>query len=107
MGSYKAEDPLYLDCSYFVKHCYWKAGIDIKASNTDGLMKERDLSEIEKEELKTADIAVRYGHTMIFVGFTSGGEMVWAEMANHKEDGKVSSYTPTNNFKYKKYRSLD
>ena len=108
MGSYKVEDPLYLDCSYFVKHCYWKAGIKMNANNTTDLMDKKDFSPIPKEKLKTADIAVRYGHTMIFVGVTSGGEMVWAEMANHEEDGKVSSYTPSDNYVYKTFHdSLD
>ena len=78
------------------------------SNNTTNMMDKKEFISIPREQLKTADIAVRYGHTMIFVGFTSGGEMVWAEMANHKEDGKVSSYTPSNNYVYKTFHdSLD
>lgn len=72
---------------------------------------------IAKDEMQPGDIAVysrytwnekkqrneRNGHVVLFVGWTSGHEMVWAEMKNHKENGKVSSFTPANQYIYKKY----
>ncbi len=106
MANYNVETPLYLDCSFFVKHCYWKAGISMKASNTSGMREKGEFSDRPKEELKPADIALKPGHVVIFVGYTSKGEMVWAEMSCHAENGKLSSY-PSEFKDFKKFKGLD
>lgn len=114
MANYNLEDPLYLDCSFFVKHCYWKAGIEMEESTTKGMFYGKVFVDTEKNKMKPADIAVRYnknkgnGHVILFVGWTSEHKMVWAEMKGHEVNGVVSSYTPDESiYQYRKYKYLD
>ena len=104
MANYNVEDPLYLDCSFFIKHCYWKAGVEMKSNNTGDMIDTGDFKKIGEGDLKTADIALRNGHVMLFVGWTSGHEMVWAEMKQHSVDGRVSTYTPDDRYEYRTFK---
>lgn len=115
MANYNLEDPLYLDCSFFVKHCYWKAGLEMGSGDTEGMYTEGEFKKIAVEKMTPGDIAVRFekhyekdglhrnGHVTLFVGCTSGNAMVWVEMSNHNQDGKFSSYTPDSRFKHKHF----
>lgn len=86
-ASYKVPDPLYLDCSFFIKHCYSVAGMEMAATNTDTLLKE--FSVIDFNSLVPGDIALRSGHVIMFLGLTSDGQHMWIEMSGHSEDMKM------------------
>lgn len=120
MANYNLDTPLYLDCSFFIKHCYWKAGLEMRAGDTGGLYSSKEFVVIQKENLKPADITVRWklsydtkgnpyseGHVILFVGWTSENKMVWVEMSNHAHDSRFSSYSPDSRFSYKKFKVLN
>ena len=127
MAAYTLDDPYYLDCSYFVKHCYFKAGIEVASGDTAGFNTSKQWSDISREALRPADVAVERhisgydehdnpqyaGHIIMFLGFTQGSnETVWIEMANHATGGRVSAYDPKAKraeYKYRKWiqSSLD
>ena len=121
MAAYNIKEPIYLDCSYFVKHCYWKAGIEMDCSSTEGMSTRADFIPTTKDELKPADIAVKggyedvkvngkweqewkNGHVIVFVGYTSTNEMVWIEMGSHGNDRKFTSKTLGAEYRLKKYK---
>lgn len=86
----------------------------MKESTTQNIVNGDTFVKKGKNEMKPADIAVYYnqqkgnGHVMLFVGWTSGHKMVWAEMKGHKVNGVVSSYTPDESiYEYKKHKYLD
>ena len=62
MAAYNIKEPIYLDCTYFVKHCYWKAGIEMGGSNTEGISEGTDFAPTTKDTLKPADVAVKGGY---------------------------------------------
>lgn len=121
MAAYNIDEPYYLDCSYFVKHCYWKAGIEMESSSTEGMSGKADFLTATKDELKPADIAVKgeyvtvkdngkdknvwkNGHVVVFVGYTSTNKMVWIEMGSHKNDRGFSSKTLGTEYTLKKFK---
>ncbi|GLC80077.1 hypothetical protein LBYZC6_21910 [Lacrimispora brassicae] len=121
MAAYNINEPKYLDCSFFVKHCYWKAGIEMDCSTTEGMSKKADFVPTTKEELKPADIAVKgeyvtvkvngkdklewkNGHVIVFVGYTSTNEMVWVEMGSHGNDRKFTSKSLGAEYRLKKFK---
>lgn len=105
-AAYNIEDPVYLDCSFFVKHCYWKGGYEMAVSNTSGMYEETDFKKISKEEMVPGDIGVKNGHTKLFVGLDSNGQMVWAEMASHNSDSVLSVGDLPADYKYKRFGAL-
>jgi len=94
MADYKVEDPLYLDCSFFVKHCYYAGGVNIKSSNTRDMSGEFNI--LTFSELIPGDIVLKSGHVKLFIGKTETGSYVFAEAANHAEDTKISESTEAN-----------
>ena len=91
MAHYKIEDPLYLDCSYFVKHCYYTGGINIRSSTTRDMSGE--FSIIAFSELIPGDTVLKSGHVRLFIGRTESGSYVFAEAQNHTSDIKISEST--------------
>lgn len=94
-ADYRIEDPLYLDCSFFVKHCYWKAGFEMISSNTSSMYDSKEFHTISADKLVPGDIAVRKGHAMIYLG-----DGVWAEMQNHKQDASIGKRDPVSDGRY-------
>lgn len=104
-AAYNIEDPLYLDCSYFVKHCYWAAGLEMASSNTGGLVSTTEFVTIPREQLLPGDIWVKSGHTVIFVAFDANGGAIWIEMGGHADDCKFSAYEQTTGV-YRRFAAL-
>ena len=72
----------YLDCQSWVQWCYWQAGYQFQAYNTQAYKNQTDLIEITKEQVQIGDLQVVYpwdsdsgvGHVWMYIG---GGS--WAE----------------------------
>ena len=105
-ADYKLEDPLYLDCSFFVKHCYYIGGYDIASSNTSMLYTNAEFATIGRESLVPGDIAVRKGHTLIYLGTTTDGQLAWAEMQNHAGDSTIRISDLDARYIYRRYGAL-
>lgn len=107
---YSLQDPLYLDCSFFIKHCYAIAGLEMAATNTDGLNKE-EFFDISFNEMVPGDIANKTGkHVLMFLGKTSDGQDMFIEMSNHGEDMKIAPYAESvltsKGYKYRRFGVL-
>ena len=80
-----------LDCSGFVKYCFWKAGLGFSATNTADYPRAGDLRQISVNELQPGDLQVMLssdvggamGHVRIFLGLSDGKPM-WAECVGSK-----------------------
>lgn len=98
-AAYNIEDPWYLDCSYFVKHCYWKAGLEMISGNTGGMYTNGEWETIAKDKLLPGDIAVRNngrtGHVLIYLG-----DGMWAELKNHANNSVISRSDPMADSRY-------
>lgn len=113
-AKYSVPDPLYLDCSFFVKHCYSIAGLEMVATTTADLYSGAEFSTITYNDLVPGDIAVRRsnnsGHTRVFVGRDSKGDTVWAELADHAHDAIVAVYSEdalsSGGYKFKRIGTL-
>ena len=105
-ADYKLADPLYLDCSFFVKHCYYTGGYDIASSNTAMLYTNAEFTTLGKESLVPGDIAVRKGHTLIYLGTTTDGQLAWAEMQNHAGDSTIRISALDARYIYRRYGAL-
>lgn len=82
-------DPLYLDCSMFVKHCYSIAGYECTSRSTNQFKDAADFTTIPFEEVTPGDIAVKKGHIVIYLGTTSDGQTMFVEMADHDFDMEI------------------
>lgn len=90
--NYNVAEPLALDCSYFVKHCLWAAGIEVAASNTGGFASRVEVK--AASELIPGDITVKAGnHVMIYLGTNSAGENIFVHERDHANDCVVSTGT--------------
>lgn len=106
-ADYRLEDPVYLDCSFFVKHCYYIGGYDIASSNTSMLYSNAEFTTVGKESLVPGDIAVRTGgHTLVYLGTTVDGQLAWAEMQNHAGDSTIRLSTLNARYIYRRYGAL-
>lgn len=105
-AKYNVQDPLYLDCSYFVKHCYAIAGLEMSSTTTSGLYGEGEFTSIQKTDMIPGDIGVRQGHTKLFLGLDASGIMTWAELSNHANDSIVSQGDLGASYKYKRFGAL-
>lgn len=113
-ASYKSETPYYLDCSFFIKHCYYIAGLSMSAGDTgtmrpDGSSSTHEFTEISVNELLPGDIAIKPGHVSMYAGKDASGAMYWLEMSCHSADAQFSSYVPTDknsSYKYCRFGAL-
>ena len=94
-ADYRVTDPLYLDCSYFVKHCWYMGGVSVKSSSTSGFTSE--LITIAFEDMIPGDVVLKRsgssGHVRLFIGKQADGNYVFAEMMNHKNDSVLAAYS--------------
>ena len=94
-ADFTLEDPIYLDCSFFVKHCWYIAGVQTQSTSTYGYLNE--LVKIEFEDLIPGDTVLRrtadYGHIRMFIGMSSDGKYVFTESKSHADDAVIASYT--------------
>lgn len=90
-ADFKLEDPVYLDCSYFVKHCWYIGGVQTQNANTGGYLNE--LVKIEFEELIPGDAVLKNGHVRMFIGMSPDGKYVCTELMSHSNDAVVAFYT--------------
>lgn len=75
-----------LDCSGFIKYCYWMSGLSFQATNTADYPGAGDLRQISASELQPGDLQVMLssdvggamGHVRMFLGYTNGRAQ-WAE----------------------------
>lgn len=88
-AAHNIPDPLYLDCSMFVKHCYSVAGYECTSRGTDQFKDAADFTTIPFEEVTPGDIAVKKGHIVIYLGTTSDGQTMFVEMADHDFDMEI------------------
>ena len=105
-AAHNIPDPLYLDCSYFVKHCYSIAGLEMASSNTAGMYTASEFVTIPREQLIPGDIAVKQGHVVLFMSFDKNGTAVWIELAGHAEDCKFSAYEQSAAYIYRRFGAL-
>lgn len=91
-ANYTVEDPLYLDCSFFVKHCYHAAGLEMKAANTAGMREYDEWVTISPEELVPGDICVTPSHVVIFLGRLDDGTNCFVHMSQHSTDMEIGPY---------------
>lgn len=92
-ASYKLDDPLYLDCSFFVKHCYYIAGLDMTATTAYMMLSGAEFTEITRNELQPGDIAVKPKHVVIYIGTSKDGQDIYAEMSGHSADAVLGPKT--------------
>ena len=105
-AKYSLPDPVYLDCSFFIKHCYAIAGLETATQNTGGYYSEGDFVSIQKSEMIPGDIGVKQGHTKLFLGLDASGVMTWAEMEGHSNDSVISQGDLSSSYKYKRFGAL-
>lgn len=106
-SNYNAVEPLYLDCSFFIKHCYWAAGLDMLATNTSTIGSAKDMITIPLDELVPGDVVNRAGtHVRLYIGKNVNGELCWAEMSNHKNDAILSTGNPGAGYVPRRYGTL-
>lgn len=116
-AAHNINDPLYLDCSFFVKHCYWAGGLAMASSSTSGMYPDGEFTSIDVSQLVPGDIAVHRttrngrtsGHVLIYLGKTEDGQLAWSEASAHANDTRISIMTPHEsnpNYRYKRFGAL-